>query len=54
MGLSKAIGLNLKKDAFSEQNLKSREYLNTLKEKLIFLFWKKICDSNADLTPSQT
>lgn len=52
MGLSRAIGLNLKKDAFCEQNLKSREYLNTLKEKLIFLFWKKISDENKDLTPA--
>lgn len=52
MGLSRAIGLNLKKDAFSEQNLKSREYLNTLKEKLIFLFWKKISDENRDLNPA--
>ena len=48
--LARALGLNLKKDAFSEQNMKSREYLNGIKEKLIFAFWKKIIDSNKDTT----
>ena len=52
MGLSRALGLNLKKDAFSEQNLKSRDHLNQLKEKLIFQFYKKIFDENKDLTPN--
>lgn len=42
MGLAKALGLNLKKDAFSEQNLKAREHLNQMKEKLIFCFYRKI------------
>ena len=52
MGLSRALGMNLKRDAFSEQNLKSRDHLNTLKEKLIFLFYRKIFDENKDLTPN--
>lgn len=43
--------MNLKKDAFSEGNMKSREYVNLLKEKLIFCLWKKLNDSNRDLTP---
>ena len=51
MGLSRALGMNLKRDAFSEQNLKSREHINILKEKLIFLFYRKIFDENKDLTP---
>lgn len=46
MGLAKALGLNLKKDAFSEQNLKSREHLNQMKEKLIFCFYRRIYDQN--------
>jgi hypothetical protein len=51
MGLAKALGMNIKKDAFSEGNMKSREYVNLLKEKLIFCLWKKLNDSNRDLTP---
>jgi len=27
MGLAKALGLNLKRDAFSESNMKSRDYV---------------------------
>jgi len=42
MGLAKALGLNLKKDAFTEQNLKAREHLNQMKEKLIFMFYRKV------------
>lgn len=52
LGLSRALGLNLKKDAFSEQNLKSRDHINQLKEKLIFIFYKKIFEENRDLTPN--
>lgn len=43
--------MTLKKDAFSETNMKSREYVNTLKEKLIACMWKKLNESNKDLTP---
>ena len=49
MGLGKALGLNLKKDSFSEQNLKSREHLNTLKEKLIFCMWRKLNEENKEI-----
>jgi hypothetical protein len=48
-GLSKALGLNLKKEAFSMDNLSNREHLNMLKEKLAFQFWRKIADENRDL-----
>ena len=43
--------MQLKKDAFSESNMKSREHVNTLKEKLIVCFWRKLNESNKDLTP---
>ena len=43
--------MQLKKDAFSEANMKSREYVNSLREKLIMSFWRKIVESNKDLTP---
>ena len=52
MGLAKALGLNLKKDAFSEQNMKSRDHLGSIKEKLAFSVYKKIHDENKDLTPN--
>ena len=32
--------------------MKSREHVNQLKEKLIFCFWRKINESNKDLTPN--
>ena len=51
MGLAKVLGLNLKKDAFSESNMKSREYMATIKEKLIFMMYRKLHDENRDLTP---
>lgn len=43
--------MHLKKDAFSEHNMKSREHVQQMREKLIFCFWKKINDSNIDMTP---
>lgn len=43
--------MQLKKDAFSESNMKSREYINSLKEKLIVCMWRKLNESNKDLTP---
>ena len=42
MGLAKCLGLKVTKDAFSEQNLKARDHLTQLKEKLSFCFIKKI------------
>lgn len=50
-GLARQLGMQLKKDAFSESNMKSREHVNTLKEKLIVCFWRKLNESNKDLTP---
>jgi len=44
--------MNLRKEAFSEQNMKSREHVNQLKERLIFCFWRKINESNKDLAPN--
>ena len=44
--------MNLRKEAFSEQNMKSREHVNQLKERLIFCFWRKINESNKDLSPN--
>lgn len=44
--------MNLRKEAFSEQNMKSREHVNQLKEKLIFSFWRKINELNKDVTPT--
>ena len=52
LGLAKALGLNLKKDAFSEQNMKSRDHLGSIKEKLAFAMYKKIHDENKDITPA--
>jgi hypothetical protein len=43
--------MNLKRDAFSENNMKSREYVNQLKEKLIYSFWRKLNETNKDLAP---
>jgi len=36
MGLARALQLGLKRDAFSDQNLKTREHILMLKEKLIY------------------
>lgn len=52
VGLAKALGMNLRKEAFSEQNMKSREHVNQLKERLIFSFWRKINEWNKDLSPN--
>lgn len=48
LGLARTLGLNVKKDAFSDQNMKSRDHINQLKEKLAFAFWKKLHDENKD------
>jgi|TARA_B110000285_G_C15126501_1_gene620583 hypothetical protein len=44
--------MNLKKDAFAEANMKNREHVLFLKEKLIFCFWKKIIEENRDCEPT--
>ena len=31
--------------------MKSREYINSLKEKLVYGLWRKLNESNKDLTP---
>lgn len=49
LGLAKVLGLNLKKDAFSEQNMKNREHVNNLKEKLIQSFWKQLHSENREV-----
>lgn len=49
MGLGRTLGLNLKKDTFSEQNMKSREHICMLKEKLIYAFWKRVFEENKDV-----
>lgn len=41
-GLARALGMNLKKDAFAENNMKTREHITYLKEKLIYCFYKKL------------
>jgi hypothetical protein len=44
--------MNLKRDALSDANMKSRDHQAQIKEKLIFCFWKKLNEENADLTPT--
>ena len=46
--------MHLKRDAFAEQNMKSREHVQQMREKLIFCFWKRLNDSNRDATPHLT
>lgn len=53
MGLARALGMNLRKDAFSDANMKSRDHQIQLKEKLIFCLWKKLNEENRDLNPIQ-
>ena len=43
--------MNLKRDALSDANMKSRDHQAQIKEKLIFCFWKKLNEENGDLTP---
>jgi len=52
MGLAKCLGIKANKETFSEQNMKSREYLIQLKEKLIFNWYKKLADENKDIFPT--
>ena len=52
LGLARCMGLKVNKDSFSEQNMKSREHLNQLREKVSFLFCKKISDENKDIFPT--
>jgi hypothetical protein len=52
MGLAKCLGIKANKETFSEQNMKSREHLGMLKEKLIFNWYKKLADENKDIFPT--
>jgi hypothetical protein len=52
VGLARALGLRANKDTFSEQNMKSRDHLTQLKEKLYFRFLKKIAAENKELLPT--
>ena len=52
IGLARCLGLKVNKDTFSEQNMKSREHLAQLKEKLIFNFYKKLNDENKEIFPT--
>jgi len=52
IGLARALGLRANKDTFSETNLRSREHLGQLKERLYFRFLKKLADSNKELIPT--
>lgn len=45
-GLARVLGLNVKRDAFSDQNMKSRDHINSLREKLAFGLWRKLHDEN--------
>ena len=44
--------MNIKKDALSDANMKSRDHQAQIKEKLIFCVWKKLNEENGDLTPT--
>ena len=52
MGLAKCLGIKANKETFSEQNMKSREHLSNLKEKLIFNFYKILSEENKDIFPT--
>ena len=52
MGLAKCLGIKANKETFSEQNMKSREHLGQLKEKLIFNWYKKLADENQHIFPT--
>ena len=52
MGLAKCLGIKTNKETFSEQNMKSREHIVMLKEKLIFNWYKKLADENKDIFPT--
>jgi hypothetical protein len=52
MGLAKCLGIRVNKDTFSEQNMKSREHLNQMKEKLILIMYKKLSEENKEIFPT--
>ena len=60
MGLARALGLNLRKDAFSEKNMLQKDHILFLKEKLVMNFWEVIARENKsipleeDLTEAST
>lgn len=52
LGLGKALGLKVAKDTFSDQNLKSREAIQQLKEKLITRFYRMVLQENKEIFPT--
>ena len=48
--LTKQLGMSLKKDAYTEKNLLSRENIVQIKERLAFALYKKLHDENLDPT----
>lgn len=51
-GLAKALGIKTNKDTFSEQNMKSREHIQQLKEKLAWRLIRKLQMENQDIFPT--
>lgn len=51
-GLAKALGIKINKDTFSEQNMKSREHIQQLKEKLAWRLIRKLQFENQDIFPT--
>jgi len=52
VGLGRVLGLKVNKDTFSEQNLKSRECIQKLKEMLAFRLMYKLQAENKDIFPT--
>lgn len=52
LGLGKALGLKVTKDTFSDQNMKSREAIQQLKEKLITRFYRMLQTENKEIFPT--
>ena len=51
-GVGKALGLRVNKDTFKEANLLSKEFMNQLKEKLVFCFHKKMNEEYKEIFPT--
>lgn len=52
IGLGRALGLKVNKDTFSEANMKSRDFNLQLKEKLFFVFIRKMMSENKEIFPT--
>ena len=42
VGVGKALGLRVNKDTFKEANLLSKDFMNSLKERLVFSFHRRM------------